>query len=77
MMVSIFPSARSLTMNEFLQIDDRLTRPIAPFDPTRREGDTDGPVKPDVKRPESRSLMDRMKRVDPRLGRNYRQRSGQ
>jgi len=64
-------------MHEFIQIDDRLTRPIAPVDPLRRDSDNEGPVKPDVKRPESRSLMYRMKKVDPRLGRNYRQRSGQ
>lgn len=66
-------------MNEtpLTRVDDRLTRPVSPTEPARREGDGDGPSKPDVKRPESRNLMDRMKRVDPRLGRNYRQRSGQ
>ncbi len=40
-------------------------------------GEDDGPQKPDVERPDRRKLMDRMKRVDPRSARRYRQRSGQ
>ena len=63
-------------MNE-IRFDDRLTRPTPSADPLRKSGDGDGPSKPDVKRPDSRSILDRMKRVDPKLGRNYRQRSGQ
>ena len=63
-------------MNE-IRIDDRLTRPIPTADPLRKQGDGDGPSKPDVKRPESRNILDRMKRVDPDQAKRYRQRSGQ
>lgn len=64
-------------MNE-IRIDDRLTRPLPTADPLRKQGDTgDGPSKPDVKRPESRNILDRMKRVDPDQAKRYRQRSGQ
>lgn len=57
--------------------DDRLTRPMTPVDPIRKNGDGDGPTKPDVKRPETRNILDRMKRVDPDQAKRYRQRSGQ
>ncbi|MFM7321097.1 MAG: ubiquitin-like protein UBact [Armatimonadota bacterium] len=60
-----------------IRIDDRLTRPVTPLDPARRENDGPGPVRPEVGRPEPRNLMDRMRKVDPKLGRNYRQRSGE
>lgn len=62
---------------EQIRIDDRLTRPM-PTDPLRKQGgEGDGPSKPDVKRPESRNILDRMKRVDPNQAKRYRQRSGQ
>jgi hypothetical protein len=63
--------------NTFIRIDDRLTRPMPTVDPIRKTGDGDGPSKPDVKRPESRNILDRMKRVDPNQAKRYRQRSGQ
>lgn len=63
-------------MQEF-RADDRLTRPMPTLDPQRKTGDGDGPSKPDVKRPESRNILDRMKRVDPNQAKRYRQRSGQ
>jgi len=48
------------------------------LDPERkRPGDEDGPRDPEVEKPGTRKLMDRMKRVDPRTARRYRQRSGQ
>ncbi len=49
-----------------------------PNDPiTRPGGDGDGPTKPGVKRPDSKNLLDRMKRVDPDQAKRYRQRSGE
>lgn len=63
---------------EEIRFDDRLTRPMPTADPIRKQGDGDGgPSKPDVKRPESRNILDRMKRVDPDQAKRYRQRSGQ
>ena len=46
-------------------------------DPLRKQGEGDGPSKPDVKRPESRNILDRMKRVDPDQAKRYRQRCGE
>lgn len=43
----------------------------------KRPGEDDGPREPDVEKPGTRKLLDRMKRVDPRTARRYRQRSGQ
>lgn len=40
-------------------------------------GEDDGPRQPDVEKPGTRKLLERMKRVDPRTARHYRQRSGQ
>jgi len=57
--------------------DDRSTRPSAPDDPLRKEGDETGPSKPDVERPDRSDLLKRMKRVDPDQARRYRQRSGE
>lgn len=64
-------------MND-IRFDDRITRPLPTADPLRKQGgEGDGPSKPDVKRPESRNILDRMKRVDPDQAKRYRQRSGQ
>jgi len=46
-------------------------------EPERKTGDDDGPRNPDVEKPDTRRLLERMKRVDPRQARRYRQRSGQ
>lgn len=57
--------------------EDRLQRPI-PQDPiTRPGGDSDGPKRPDVRRPDTNELIKRMKRIDPEQAKRYRQRSGQ
>lgn len=56
---------------------ERLRRRM-PNEPTPkpRDGD-DGPRTPDVEPPDTRELLERMKRVDPRQARRYRQRSGE
>lgn len=59
-----------------VRADERLRRPMPP-EPARKQGDDDGPAKPDVKRPETNDLLRRMKRVDPNAARRYRQRSGE
>lgn len=56
--------------------EERITRPN-PVGPERKEGDSGGPNKPDVKRPDTSDLLKRMKRVDPDAARRYRQRSGE
>jgi hypothetical protein len=57
--------------------EERGVRPITPADPFKRGGDDVGPTRPDVKRPDKRDLLNRMKRVDPDQAKRYRQRSGQ
>ncbi len=61
-------------MNAYL--DDRAVRPLPPT-PTHRDSDDGGPSRPAVPKPDTRNLLDRMKRVDPKQARRYRQRSGE
>ncbi|HEX8835104.1 MAG TPA: ubiquitin-like protein UBact [Abditibacteriaceae bacterium] len=57
---------------------DETQRRSLPSDPiTKPGGDDAGPSAPKVKKPDTRQLLDRMKRVDPDQAKNYRQRSGQ
>ena len=57
---------------------DETGRRQLPADPMPRPGGDDtGPAKPGVKRPDSKNILDRMKRVDPEQAKRYRQRSGQ
>ncbi len=64
-------------MQEF-RVEERRQLPTAPADPLRKApGDGDGPKAPDVKRPDTRRLLERMRRVDPEQARRYRQRSGE
>ena len=63
-------------MNTF-QADETMRCPL-PADPIQKPGgDDNGPSEPKVKRPDTRQLLDRMKRVDPEQAKRYRQRSGQ
>ncbi len=55
---------------------ERIPRP-APQEPLTKPNDGDGPRAPDVERPNTKELLERMKRVDPRQARRYRQRSGE
>jgi hypothetical protein len=62
---------------KIFQADETMRRPL-PADPTTKPGGDDGgPSAPSVKRPDSRQLLDRMKRVDPEQAKRYRQRSGE
>lgn len=57
---------------------ERRKRPQTEEPWTKPGGDDgDGPGEPNVDRPNNRDLLKRMKRVDPRQARRYRQRSGQ
>lgn len=61
------------------QADDEGLRRQLPSEPLQKPGgdDSGGPSKPKVNRPDTRQLLDRMKRVDPDQAKRYRQRSGQ
>ncbi len=60
------------------QADETMRRPL-PSAPMEKPGgdDSGGPSAPKVQRPNTRELLDRMKRVDPDQAKRYRQRSGQ
>ncbi len=60
-----------------IQADESGRRQL-PSDPMPRPGgDESGPGKSGVKKPDSKNILDRMKRVDPEQAKRYRQRSGQ
>lgn len=63
-------------MNELIRMEERIRRPI-PQEPLRRQGGDDGPRQPEIRRPDTRELLRRMRRVDPQQARKYRQRSGE
>ena len=56
---------------------ERTQRPTGPAPWERKEGGGDGPKSPDVKKPDTKSILERMRRVDPDQARRYRQRTGQ
>ncbi len=53
------------------------TRREVPREPTPREGDEEGPRRPNVRPRDPSELLRRMRRVDPDQARRYRQRSGE
>ena len=65
-------------MRDVAMILERIQRPT-PQEPIKRQGDggDGGPKTPDVKRPDTKELLKRMRRVDPDQARRYRQRSGE
>ena len=56
---------------------ERTQKPTGPAPWERKQGDGDGPKAPDVKKPDTKSILERMRRVDPDQARRYRQRTGQ
>lgn len=56
---------------------ERITRPKIEEPWTKPKDEGDGPRAPDIEKPDTRRLLERMKRVDPRQAQRYRQRSGQ
>lgn len=57
-------------------VEDRRQRE-KPSEPWDNPDSGPGPRRPDVDRPETRELLERMRRIDPRQARRYRQRSGE
>lgn len=60
-----------------IRMEDRLRRPLPTVEPPKTRDEGSGPGRPDIRRPDTRQLLERMKRVDPNLARKYRQRSGE
>jgi hypothetical protein len=66
-----------MPISNLISGDERLQRPVPRDTNPSPDGDDKGPTTPNVKRPDTKKLMDRMKRVDPDQARRYRQRSGE
>ena len=56
---------------------ERTQKPAAPAPWGPKEGDGGGPKAPDVSKPDTKDLLQRMRKVDPNQSRRYRQRTGQ
>jgi hypothetical protein len=56
---------------------ERTQKPTGPAPWERQQGEGDGPKAPDVKKPDTKSILERMRKVDPDQARRYRQRTGQ
>jgi hypothetical protein len=60
----------------FRAMPDQLQKPKPVF-PGPGGGSGDGPSSPKVEKPDVKSLLERMKKVDPDQAKRYRQRTGQ
>lgn len=56
---------------------DRMQKPTGPVPWEPKQGEGDGPKSPDVKKPDTKSILERMRKVDPDQARRYKQRTGQ
>jgi hypothetical protein len=56
---------------------DRTQRPAGPAPWSPKEGESGGPKSPDVSKPDTRDLLNRMRKVDPNQSKRYRQRTGE
>jgi len=56
---------------------DRIQRPTAPAPREKKEADEAGPRRPDVGAPDTKELLNKMRRVDPNQAKRYRQRTGE
>jgi hypothetical protein len=65
---------RSFISNVF-SMPERVQKPPVPWGP--KQGDGDGPKSPDITRPDTRDLLQKMRKVDPNQSKRYRQRTGQ
>jgi hypothetical protein len=56
---------------------ERIQKPVEPVPWGPKQGDGGGPRSPDVSRPDTRDLLDKMRKVDPNQSKRYRQRTGE
>jgi hypothetical protein len=56
---------------------ERTQRPSGPAPWSPQPGDGGGPKAPDVSKPDTKDLLQRMRRVDPNQSKRYRQRTGE
>jgi len=60
-----------------VSMPDRTQRPASPAPWNPQQGEGGGPKSPDVSKPDTKDLLQRMRRVDPNQSKRYRQRTGQ
>ena len=56
---------------------ERTQKPPSPAPWGPKQGDSGGPKSPDVNKPDTKDLLQRMRRVDPNQSKRYRQRTGE
>src|SRR5690349_504780 len=56
---------------------ERIQKPVEPAPWGPKKGDGDGPRSPDISRPDTKDLLNKMRKVDPNQSKRYRQRTGQ
>ncbi len=56
---------------------ERTQRPHAPAPWEPKQDGEGGPKSPDVSKPDTKDLLNRMKKVDPNQSKRYRQRTGE
>ena len=56
---------------------ERMQRPVSPAPWGPKDGGGDGPKAPEVSKPDTKDLLQRMRKVDPNQSQRYRQRTGQ
>jgi hypothetical protein len=56
---------------------DRTQKPVGPAPWGPQQGDGGGPKAPDVQKPDTKDLLQRMRKVDPNQSKRYKQRTGE
>ena len=74
--IPISSERHPLDFGHFSRYRDRTPRPVKPLDDDDC-GEDEGPRSPKVERPGTDDILKRMRRVDPRQARRYRQRTGE
>jgi hypothetical protein len=69
--------AKPVRATTLRRMPDRIQKPTGPAPWEPKDAENDGPKSPDVKKPDTKSILERMRKVDPEQARRYKQRTGQ
>jgi len=70
-------SSPGLVLAVFQHMPEQMQRPPVQSPWERKSGDDSGPKAPNISKPDTNSLLKRLRSIDPDQSRKYRQRSGQ
>jgi hypothetical protein len=70
-------SKAGLVLAVICAMPEQMQRPPVQVPWERKSGDEGGPKSPNVSKPDTNSLLKRLRSIDPDQSRKYRQRSGQ